>query len=143
MNKLVVNESAVRNLGLASNEEALGEEIEVECTDAPMQIIGVVKDYHQQALNKNYTPIMLIHKDKIDWLPQRYISVVMKSGDPKELVSQVEVIWHRYFEDSSYDFFFLDQFFDHQYRQDEVFGVMIGCITDLAIFISYLRKWVL
>ena len=74
VNKLVVNESAVRNLGIASNEEALGEEIEVECTDAPMQIIGVVKDYHQQALSKNYTPIMLIHKDKIDWLPQRYIS---------------------------------------------------------------------
>ena len=138
VNKLVVNESAVRNLGLASNEEALGEEIEVECTDAPMQIIGVVKDYHQQALNKNYTPIMLIHKDKIDWLPQRYISVVMKSGDPKELVSQVEEIWHRYFEDSSYDFFFLDQFFDHQYRQDEVFGVMIGCFTVLPIFISCL-----
>lgn len=113
VNKLVVNESAVRNLGIASNEEALGEEIEVECTDAPMQIIGVVKDYHQQALNKNYTPIMLIHKDKIGWLPQRYISIVMKSGDPKELVSQVEEIWHRYFEDSSYDFFFLDQFFDH------------------------------
>lgn len=103
VNKLVVNESAVRNLGIASNEEALGEEIEVECTDAPMQIIGVVKDYHQQALNKNYTPIMLIHKDKIGWLPQRYISIVMKSGDPKELVSQVEEIWHRYFEDSSYD----------------------------------------
>ena len=143
VNKLVVNESAVRNLGLASNEEALGEEIEVECTDAPMQIIGVVKDYHQQALNKNYTPIMLIHKDKIDWLPQRYISVVMKSGDPKELVSQVEEIWHRYFEDSSYDFFFLDQFFDHQYRQDEVFGVMIGCFTGLAIFISCLGLWVL
>ena len=120
VNKLVVNESAVRNLGIASNEEALGEEIEVECTDAPMQIIGVVKDYHQQALNKNYTPIMLIHKDKIGWLPQRYISIVMKSGDPKELVSQVEEIWHRYFEDSSYDFFFLDQFFDHQYRQDEI-----------------------
>lgn len=79
VNKLVVNESAVRNLGIASNEEALGEEIEVECTDAPMQIIGVVKDYHQQALNKNYTPIMLIHKDKIGWLPQRYISIVMKS----------------------------------------------------------------
>ena len=76
VNKLVVNESAVRNLGIASNEEALGEEIEVECTDAPMQIIGVVKDYHQQALNKNYTPIMLIHKDKIGWLPQRYISIV-------------------------------------------------------------------
>ncbi|MSH98950.1 FtsX-like permease family protein, partial [Escherichia coli] len=143
VDKLVINETAVRNLGFTSNDEAIGQQVTVECTDAPMQIIGVVKDYHQQALSKNYTPIMLIHKDKIDWLPQRYISVVMKSGDPRELVSQVEEIWHRYFEDSSYDYFFLDQFFDHQYRQDEAFGVMIGSFTGLAIFISCLGLWVL
>lgn len=84
VDKLVINETAVRNLGFASNDEAIGELVTVECTDAPMQIIGVVKDYHQQALSKNYTPIMLIHKDKIDWLPQRYISVVMASGNPRD-----------------------------------------------------------
>jgi putative ABC transport system permease protein len=142
-NKLVINEMSVRNLGFASNEEAIGEQVSVETLSEPMQIIGVVKDYHQQSLNKNYTPIMLIHKDKIGWLPQRYISIVMKSGDPTELISQVEEIWNRYFEDSSYDYFFLDQFFDHQYRQDEVFGLMIGYFTGLAIFISCLGLWVL
>lgn len=142
--KLVINEASVRSLGFASNAEAIGEQVTVECVDdGPMQVIGVVKDYHQQALNKNYTPIMLIHKDKIDWLPQRYISVVMKAGDPKELVGQVEELWHRYFADSSYDYFFLDQFFDHQYRQDEAFGVLIGSFAGLAIFISCLGLWVL
>lgn len=143
IDKLVINETSARNLGFAGNEEAIGERVAVECTDTPMQIIGVVKDYHQQALNKNYTPIMLIHKDQIGWLPQRYISVVMKSGDPRELVGQVEEIWKQYFADSSYDYFFLDQYFDHQYRQDEVFGIMIGCFTGLAIFISCLGLWVL
>ncbi len=143
VNKLVINETAARNLGFASNEEAIGELVNVECTDAPMQITGIVKDYHQQALSKNYTPIMLIHKDKIDWLPQRYVSIVMVSGNPHELVSQVQEIWNRYFADSSYDYFFLDRFFDHQYRQDEVFGVMIGAFTGLAIFISCLGLWVL
>lgn len=143
VDKLVVNETAVRNLGFASNDEAIGQRISVECVEEPMQIIGVVKDYHQQALNKDYTPIMLIHKDKIGWLPQRYISVVMKAGDPRELVSQVHEVWQRYFADSSYDYFFLDQYFDHQYRQDEVFGVMIGSFTGLAIFISCLGLWVL
>ena len=39
---------------------------------------------------------MLIHKDKIAWLPQRYISIVMTSGDPRELVSQVHEIWNQY-----------------------------------------------
>lgn len=143
VDKLVVNETAVRNLGFASNEEAIGELITVECADAPMQIIGVIKDYHQQALSKKYTPIMLIHKDKIDWLPQRYISVVMTSDVPRELVSQIREIWNRYFADSSFDYFFLDQYFDHQYRQDEVFGVMIGSFAGLAIFISCLGLWVL
>lgn len=115
-NKLVVNETSVRNLGIASNEEAIGEQVNVECVDdGPMQIIGVVKDYHQQALSKNYTPIMLIHKDKIEWLPQRYISIVMKSGDPKELVSQVEEIWQRYFEDLY-----------HPYQRDG-YSQSVGC----------------
>lgn len=143
IDKLVINETSARNLGFANNEEAIGERVAVECTDTPMQIIGVVKNYHQQALNKNYTPIMLIHKDQIGWLPQRYISVVIKSGDPRELVGQIEGIWKQYFADSSYDYFFLDQYFDHQYRQDEVFGIMIGCFTGLAIFISCLGLWVL
>lgn len=46
VDKLVINETAVRNLGFTSNDEAIGELVNVECTDAPMQIIGVVKDYH-------------------------------------------------------------------------------------------------
>ena len=43
----------------------------------------------------------------------------------------------RYFPpDSSYDYFFLDQFFDQQYRQDEVFGLIVALFAILAIFIS-------
>ena len=130
-------------LGYVDNDDAIGEEIAVETLGEPMQVIGVVKDYHQQALNKGYTGVMLFHKDKIDWIPQRYISVVMKPGDPSELVSQIGEIWNNYFADSSFDYFFLDQFYDRQYRQDEAFGVLMGGFTGLAIFISCLGLWVL
>ena len=143
VNKLVINETAARMLGYVDNDDAIGEEIAVETLGEPMQVIGVVKDYHQQALNKGYTGVMLFHKDKIDWIPQRYISVVMKPGDPSELVSQIGEIWNNYFADSSFDYFFLDQFYDRQYRQDEAFGVLMGGFTGLAIFISCLGLWVL
>lgn len=143
INKLVINETAVRMLGYVNNEDAIGEEISVETIGEPMQVIGVVKDYHQQALNKNYTPIMLFHKDKIDWIPQRYISVVMQTDDPSALVTQIAGIWNSYFADSSFDYFFLDQFYDSQYRQDEAFGVLMGGFTGLAIFVSCLGLWVL
>lgn len=143
INKLVINETAVRMLGYVNNEDAIGEEISVETIGEPMQVIGVVKDYHQQALNKSYTPIMLFHKDKIDWIPQRYISVVMQTDDPSALVAQIAGIWNSYFVDSSFDYFFLDQFYDSQYRQDEAFGVLMGGFTGLAIFVSCLGLWVL
>lgn len=143
VNKLVINETAARTLGYTDYESVIGEEISVETIEEPMQVIGVVKDYHQQALNRNYTPIMLFHKDKIDWIPQRYISIVMKPGDSLELVSQISEIWTTYFADSSFDYFFLDQFYDRQYRQDEAFGVLMGGFTGLAIFISCLGLWIL
>lgn len=142
-NKLVVNEASVRMLEYGSNEEALGQLILVETVGEPMQIIGVVKNYHQQSLNKSYTPIMFAQSSILPWMKQRYISVVMKNGNPKDLVDTVGDIWNRYFIDSSYDYFFLDQYFNQQYKQDEIFGMIMGLFTVLAIFISCLGLWVL
>lgn len=140
---IVLNEAAVSTLGFTSPDAAIGQRLSVETVDQPMQIIGVVKNYHQQSLNKNYTPILFALHEKLSWMKQRYISVVMEKGSPRELVEQVESIWDRYFPDSSYDYFFLDQFFDKQYRQDEVFGLIVGLFAILAIFISCMGLWVL
>lgn len=140
---IVLNEAAVRTLGFESPEKALGERLSVETVDQPMQIIGVVNNYHQQSLNKDYTPILFALHDKLSWMKQRYISVVMENANPRELTKQVETVWNRYFPDSSYDYFFLDQFFDQQYRQDEVFGLIVALFAILAIFISCMGLWVL
>lgn len=140
---IVLNESAVRTLGFDSPDAALGQRLSVETVDRPMQIIGVVKDYHQQSLNKDYTPILFALHEKLSWMKQRYISVVLESGSPRDLVKQTGAVWERYFPDSSYDYFFLDQFFDQQYRQDEVFGLIVALFAILAIFISCMGLGVL
>lgn len=140
---IVLNESAVKTLGFESPEAAIGQRLSVETVDQPMQIIGVVKNYHQQSLNKDYTPILFALHEKLSWMKQRYISVIMENGNPRDLVKQVEAVWDRYFPDSSYDYFFLDQFFDRQYRQDEVFGLIVALFAVLAIFISCMGLWVL
>ena len=91
---------------------------------------------NEQSLNKDFTPILFALHEKLSLMKQRYISVVMENGNPRDLVKQVEGAWERYFPDSSYDYFFLDQFFDQQYRQDEVFGLIVALFAILAIFIS-------
>lgn len=140
---IILNEAAVKTLGFESSDAAIGQRLSVETVDQPMQIIGVVKNYHQQSLNKDYTPLLFALHDKLSWMKQRYISVVMENGNPRELVKQTEAVWNRYFADSSYDYFFLDQFFDQQYWQDEVFGLIVALFAILAIFISCMGLWVL
>lgn len=140
---VVINEAAVRTLGFESADAAIGQRLSVETVDQPMQIIGVLKNYHQQSLNKDYTPLLFALHDKLSWMKQRYISAVMENGNPRDLVKQAEGVWNRYFPDSSYDYFFLDQFFDQQYRQDEVFGLIVALFAILAIFISCMGLWVL
>mgnify|MGYP000662405093 CR=1 FL=1 len=44
-----------------------------------------------------------------------------------------------YFADSSFDYFFLDQFYDRQYRQDEAFGVLMGGFYRIGYFYLLLR----
>lgn len=141
--KLMINEAATRTLGFESPEAAIGQRLRVETVDEPMQIVGVVKDYHQQSLNKSYTPILFALHDKLGWMKQRYISVGLNSRNPQELTEEVKEIWNRYFPDSSYDYFYLDQFYKQQYRQDEVFGTIIALFTGLALFISCLGLCVL
>ena len=141
--KLVINEAAVRNLGFKNNDEALGQLISVETVEEPMQVIGVVQNYHQQSLNKAYTPIMFFQHEHIPWFKQRFISIVMKDASPRALVEKTGATWNRYFADSSFDYFFLDNFFDQQYHQDEVFGLMVALFAGLAIFISCVGLWVL
>lgn len=141
--KLVINEAAVQNLGYTNNEEALGQLVVVETVEKPMQIIGVMANYHQQSLNKPYTPIMFFLHEQIPWFRQKYISIVMDGANPKNMVEKTERVWNRYFADSSYDYFFLDSFFDQQYKQDEVFGLMVALFAVLAIFISCIGLWVL
>lgn len=141
--KIILNEAAVRTLGFESPEAAVGERLSVETVGEPMQIIGVVKNYHQQSLNKDYTPILFALSDQLEWMKKRYISIVMENANPREVVDQAEEVWNRYFPDSSYDYFFLDYFFDQQYRQDEVFGLIVALFAILAIFISCMGLWVL
>lgn len=134
--KLLINESAVATLGFRSPEDALHKNLMVETVATPMQIIGVLKDYHQQSLTKNYTPFMLALHDNLQWMTQRFISVKTVDCNQQELTNEIGAIWNRYFPESSYDYFFLDQFYDHQYHQQEVFGKTVALFALLAIFIS-------
>lgn len=65
LNRVVLNEEAVRLLGYTSNEAALGKQLKMEVLDEPLQIIVVVKNYYQQSLATSYKPILFFMKERV------------------------------------------------------------------------------
>ncbi len=134
---IILNESAARQLGWASPEEAIGKKVWLETLDQrPNEVIGVVRDYHQQSLQNDYTAVILFMDPALGWVPTRYYSVRIRPGYEHAVTAATGRLWGRYFPESSFDFFFLDDFYNAQYNQDISFGRIFLLFSTLAILIA-------
>lgn len=140
---VMLNEESVKQLGFRSNEEAIGQKVLLEGQQEPHIVIGVVENYHQQALNKSYTPIMMIMYNSIGWIRPKYLSVKISSLDVASASGRINETWNRFFPDSTFDYFFSDVFYDAQYSLDRKFATVFGFFALLAIFIACLGLWAL
>jgi putative ABC transport system permease protein len=134
---LVLNEAAVKQLGFASNEDAIGKQVWIETKDTkPDLVIGVIKDYHQRSLQLNYTPVILFMDPQFSWVPANYFSVKFNGDNPDHILAGIKATWAGYFPESSLDWFFLDDFYNRQYQQDQRFGKLFMLFSCLAIIIA-------
>lgn len=134
---VVLNEAAVKQFGFASAQDAVGKKVWIETLDKqPNEVIGVVKNYHQQSLQLNYTPIILFMDPALTWVPSRYYSVKTNTADTRAVVAQVKQIWDQYFPGSSFDISFLDDVYNRQYQQETQFGSIFMLFSSLAIIIA-------
>jgi len=136
---LVLNESAVKQFGYTDPEAALNEKIHLEVNqNEPNEIIGVIKDYHQQSLQNNFTPIILFMDPEYSWIPIEYYSIKFNALDINQIMNESKKIWIEFFPDSSFDYFFLDVFYDEQYKLDLQYGKIFTLFSMIAIFIAVL-----
>jgi len=134
---VVLNEAAVKQFGFASANDAIGKKVWLETLDKkPNEVIGVVKNYHQQSLQRNYTPVILFMDPQLGWVGINYYSIKTSTNNNRRVVDEVKSIWNRYFPESSFDFFFLDDFYSRQYQQETQFGGIFMLFSALAIIIA-------
>ncbi len=129
----ILNESAARLLGFASPEQALGEQISRGRRDT-MTVCGVVRDFHHLGLQKAVDPMCLRYNAET----RNYYSLKIGGGNLPGTLAGVEALWKRHFPADPYSYFFLDEFFDSQYKADVLFGKVFGLFTLLAVFIACL-----
>lgn len=141
LRKILVNQTAVKSFGYKSDKEAVGGKIMLEGRTEPVEIIGVVKDYHQQSLQRSYPQLVFFKSELIGWIPIRFITISMSSDHTHSKLNDISEKWEKYFPESTFNSFFLNSFYEKQYRSDQKFLTIHTFFTILAIFISLLGLW--
>lgn len=141
LNKVVLNEEAVRLLGFPSNEAALGRQLTMEVVEEPLQVIGVARNYHQQSLAVPYKPIIFFIKERVPFIGTPYISIRMDGTADAARLAEIEQAYRDFFPTSLFSYFYLDDFNRNQYQEDRNFGWMFAGSALLAVFVACLGLW--
>ena len=131
-NKILVNEEAVRLWNIADVKQAVGQRINL--WGAQREIVGVIRNFHQTSPKEAFLPMILFHQEGNNKLA----SVRVAPGDAAKQVALIKDVFQRVFPGSPFEYFFLDEEFDRQYRADEQFGQVFKTLTAFAVLISAL-----
>ncbi len=126
---VLLNEEAVSLLGYESPEKAVNQKLIHGDT---VTIAGVVSDFHNEGLQKKVQPLIFILRPE----SRQFYSIKLDKSNVRETVASIEKIWGRYFPADPYNYFFLDDSFNRQYKSDELFGSVFTLFSILAILIA-------
>jgi putative ABC transport system permease protein len=135
--RIILNETAIRQLGYASPEEALGKFAIVDWRGETYryEIIGVAKDFHFQALHLPIEP----YGFQLNNVPQfNYMIARAKGDNMKATLSSIEASWRKLNPNEPFDYSFLDQDFQKNYSAENRLASIVSYFTVIAIFISCL-----
>jgi len=130
---LILNETAVKQLGYKSPEAIIGRKI-LTGLDLEGKVVGVVKDFHISSLKRNIAPLALMH------YPDLFNNIIV-STDKENLagtISSLENTWNRFSPKFPFEHYFLSEFIDGLYSSDQQTLKVISTFSIIAIIVSCL-----
>ncbi|WP_257666722.1 ABC transporter permease [Parapedobacter tibetensis] len=129
---MVMNEAAVKLFGYSSPEEAIGKRFKQWGREGT--IIGVMKDFHFRGLQGKIEPLTM----RIEPEALNLVSIHVSTANMPATIAAIEKEWKATVGNQPFNYFFLDEYFNRQYRSEEQFGRLFLNFAILAIFISCL-----
>jgi putative ABC transport system permease protein len=97
--------------------------------------VGVIRDYHQESLKNSFDPIVFYPETEIN---RNVFSIRLQSKNYPEILSNIKKLWLARFPDSPFNYAFLDERFNAQYKNDQQFSIILWWFTALAIVVAAL-----
>jgi putative ABC transport system permease protein len=135
--RYLINETAMRQLGWSSPEEALGQRISWSIGDlryAYGPVTGVVKDFHQEILKNEVDPTVMVYEPI--WL--RTFLIKVETAGLSQTLENIQAVWNDLYPTYPMEYHFLDELFERLYTQERVQLQLLATFSGLAIVIAFL-----
>lgn len=129
---MIINEKAVSFLGYTKPEEAIGANFSQWGKEG--HIIGVIQDFHFKSLEESIQPMSIT----VSPSGGDHLSVVFQSNNLSKTIETIEKEWNILMPTNPFNYYFLDEAFDSQYKTHQQFSNILINFAILAIFISCL-----
>jgi putative ABC transport system permease protein len=129
---MILNEEAVKLFGYSSPQQAIGKRFKQWGREG--KIIGVMKDFHFRSLQEKIKPLSM----RVEMSDLNLISVKVDGKNLPATLAAIERKWKEVIPNRPFSYYFLDEFFDRQYRAEQRFGKLFFNFAILAIAISCL-----
>jgi putative ABC transport system permease protein len=135
---MMLNEAAVVSLGFKNAQDAVGKIIQTKNSRGRIfenEIVGIIKNFHQTSLKEGFTPTVF---RLIDPSSVTHYELKINSANMPATLAQINETYKSVFSDAAFDYFFLDEFFDQQYKTEQHFGKVFSLFSGFAVFVACL-----
>ena len=129
---VLFNESAIQLMGFEDFASAMN--VPIYFWGDTFDIVGVVKDYHQEGLKVQHEPLIF----RFFRNASNFYSIKVNPANTQEVLSQVEEHWRTFFPQNPFEYFFLEDYYNEQYLNETRFGRVFSLFALLAIIIACL-----
>ena len=131
--RILINQRAVETLGFTDAADAVGKTIDWGDSDNRHEIIGVFDNFHQRSPKESHLPMVLVYTSVGD-----FMAIKFNTADSKMALAEVEELWNESYQDAAFDYYFLDDRYNQQYKNDQTFSAVMLIFTLLSLFIALL-----
>jgi len=130
----LINLAAVKELGFSSPEEALGKNFQASYHRINKRIIGITADFHYRGMQEVVEPLVMDIENSLF----EAITLSIRVENMNNLMRFIQSTWDEHFPGVPFEYSFLDENFDREYRYEDRMGKLLGIITTLGFFIACL-----
>jgi len=130
----LINLAGVKELGFSSPKEALGKNFMASYHRINKRIIGITDDFHYRGMQEVVEPLVMDIENSLF----ETITLSLRVENINDLMRFIRSTWDDHFPGVPFEYSFLDESFDREYRYEDRMGKLLGIITTLGFFIACL-----